>query len=170
MNCAKINPMTDQNDSTQNTQSTAQNGIAGFIAAAGVILAISYPVLALSTGVRAIYQLVLLATGARIGPYLPPTLSAVAAVAYLTATIGFAIKKRWAWRLSVGVLGFETLMTLIVGGLSFAYPDVIGSTVWRHFGADYGYFPLVQPLLGLAWLIHPETLKLYGMRRGKPAG
>lgn len=159
--------MSKQNNQDRSTQSTAANGIAGFIAAAGMILAVSYPVLALSTGVRAIYQLVLLSTGARTGPYLPSTLSAIAAVAYLTATVGFAVKKRWAWQLSVGVLGFETLMTLIVGGLSFVYPEVIGSTVWRHFGADYGYFPLVQPLLGLAWLLHPETLKLYGIRARK---
>ncbi|GAB4265817.1 MAG: hypothetical protein Kow0080_06410 [Candidatus Promineifilaceae bacterium] len=138
-----------------------QNGIAGFIQAAGVILAISYPVLALSTGVRAIYQLVLLAIGTRTGSYLPPSLSAVAALAYLTATIGFAYRQRWSWRLSVAVLAVETLLTLIVGTLSFIIPDVIGSTVWRHFGADYGYFPLIQPLLGLAWLFHPETLKLY---------
>lgn len=144
---------------------TTANGIAGFIAAAGTILAISYPVLALSTGVRAIYQLVLLATGARTGPFLPPSLSAIAALAYLTATIGFAVRKRWAWRLSVAVLGMESALTLIVGTLSYIMPDVIGSTVWRHFGADYGYFPLVQPLIGLAWLFYPETLRLYGIRR-----
>ena len=56
-------------------------------------------------------------------------------------------------------------MTLLIGTLSFIYPDVIGRTVWRHFGADYGYFPLVQPLLGLAWLFHPEILAIYGIRR-----
>jgi hypothetical protein len=56
-------------------------------------------------------------------------------------------------------------MALIVGGLSFIYPEIIGRTVWRHFGADYGYFPLIQPLLGLAWLFHPETLRAYGIRR-----
>ena len=34
-----------------------EKGLSGFIAAAGVILAISYPVLAISTGFRAVYQL-----------------------------------------------------------------------------------------------------------------
>jgi hypothetical protein len=67
------------------------------------------------------------------------------------------------------VLAFETLMTGIVGTLSFLYPDLIGRTVWRHFGADYGFFPLFQPLLGLAWLFRNETLRAYGIRRAPPA-
>ncbi|MCC6627370.1 MAG: hypothetical protein IT340_08220, partial [Chloroflexi bacterium] len=46
-----------------------------------------------------------------------------------------------------------------------AQPDLIGRTVWRHFGADYGYFPLVQPLLGLIWLLWPETMRAYGIVR-----
>lgn len=143
----------------------SESGLSGLISAAGTILAISYPVLALSTGFRAVYQLVLLATGSRTGPYLPSLLSAIAALAYLTATIGFAVRKKWAWRLSVGVLGFETAMTLLIGTLGFFYPDVIGRTVWRSYGADYGFFPLIQPLLGLAWLVHPTTLEMYGIKR-----
>jgi len=138
-----------------------EKGLAGFIKTAGAILAISYPVLALSTGARAVYQLFL---KEGVNDILPPALSAVAALCYLVATVGFAYRRGWAWRLSVGVLVFETLMTLLVGTLSFIYPDVIGRTVWRHFGVDYGFFPLIQPLLGLAWLLHPETLRAYGIR------
>ncbi len=122
----------------------------------GTILAISYPLLALSTGVRALYQTF------SIGG-LGPALSVVAAFCYLTATIGFAKRKRWAWQLSLAVLAFETAMTLLVGTLSFLYPDLIGRTVWRHFGADYGYFPLFQPIIGLVWLIWPETRRAYGL-------
>jgi hypothetical protein len=144
----------------QPQENVAQNGLSGFISAAGVILAISYPVLALSTGVRAIYQLFF---KEGVTDYLPVILSAIAAICYLLATVGFTVRRRWAWQLSVGVLLFETAMTLIVGTLSFIYPEVIGNTVWRHFGADYGYFPLIQPLLGLAWLFHPDTAPLYGV-------
>lgn len=133
-----------------------------FIRRAGTILAISYPVLALSTGFRAIYQLFLKED---IVSNIGPLLSAVAALCYLTATIGFAYRRRWAWWLSVLVLGFESLMTLIVGTLSVIYPELIGGTVWRWFGIDYGFFPLIQPLLGLAWLLHPETLQSYGIRQ-----
>ena len=151
---------------TNSPTAPAESGLTGFIKSAGFILALSYPVLALSTGVRAVYQLIMIATGARPDdPYLPSLLSAVAALCYLTATIGFAVRRKWAWQLSVGVLAFESGMTVIIGVLSFTHPDLIGSTVWRHFGADYGYFPLVQPLIGLAWLFHPLTLQAYGIRR-----
>jgi hypothetical protein len=154
-NLQSNDPHNDQNDA----------GLSGFIRAAGTILAVSYPVLALSTGFRALYQIVLISTGARADPYLPSILSALAGLCYLTATVGFAVRKKWAWQLSVGVLGFETVMTLLIGTLSFIYPDVIGSTVWRAYGADYGFFPLVQPILGLAWLFHPATLHTYNIRK-----
>lgn len=128
--------------------------------ASGIILGISYPVLALSTGVRAIFQLFF---KAGVTDYFPPTLSAIAALCYLGAAVGFALRRKWAWRTSVGLLGFETLMVLLVGTLSFIYPDVIGHTAWRHFGADYGYFPLFQPILGLIWLFSPPVLRAYGL-------
>jgi hypothetical protein len=136
----------------------SESGLSGFIRAAGVVLAISYPVLALSTGVRSLYQLFF---KEGVDDYLPALLSGLAAFLYLVATIGFVVRRKWAWRLSVGVLIFETLLVLLVGVLSFTHPDLIGRTVWRHFGADYGYFPLIQPLLGLAWLFHPETRRAY---------
>ncbi|MCA9901434.1 MAG: hypothetical protein H6654_07160 [Ardenticatenaceae bacterium] len=136
-----------------------------FIRRAGTILAVSYPVLALSTGFRSVYQLFL---KEGVASYTGPALSAVAALCYLTATIGFAYRRRWAWWLSVLVLGFESLMTLIVGTLSIINPELVGSTVWRWFGIDYGFFPLLQPLLGLAWLFHPETLQSYGIRPSPP--
>ena len=145
--------------SAQNS-AVSENALSGFIRAAGVILAVSYPVLALSAGVRSIYQLFIKED---VTYYLPAILSGVAAVCYLVATVGFVIRKRWAWRLSVTMLSFELAMVLIVGTLSLISPDVIGRTVWGHFGADYGYFPLIQPLLGLAWLFHRETRLAYGI-------
>jgi hypothetical protein len=134
---------------------------ANLISPAGYILAVSYPVLALSTGVRALYQLFVRDD---ITYYLPVMMSGVAALCYLLATIGFAYRRRWTWWLSVGVLGFETLMTLVIGIWSFIDPPFVGSTVWRHFGEDYGYFPLFQPLLGLLWLFWPQTLTAYEVR------
>jgi hypothetical protein len=136
-----------------------ESALSGFIGAAGTILTISYPILALSTGARASVRLLRGET-----TYLPDGLSALAATFYLIATIGLAYRRPWGWYLSVSVLFLETLCTLLVGSLSFIYPETIGSTAWRHFGADYGYFPLVQPLLGLAWLFHPQTLQAYGVR------
>jgi hypothetical protein len=138
--------------------------------AAGIILGLSYPILAFSTGGRAVYQL-LFKEG--VTDYFPPAMSAAAATCYLLATFGFTIRRKWAWQLSVGLLGLETCLTFIVGTLSFIYPDLIGRTVWRHFGADYGYFPLVQPLIGLVWLFSPSTLRAYGFlpaRKDKAPG
>ena len=134
---------------------------ANFVSPVGYVLAVSYPVLALSTGVRALYQLFF---KAGVTNYLPVYLSALAALCYLLATVGFAYRRKWTWWLSVGALGFETVMTLVVGGLSLIIPDVIGHTVWRHFGEDYGFFPLFQPILGLVWLLWPLTMAAYGIR------
>ena len=133
--------------------------------AAGITLGLSYPILAFSTGARAVFQL-LFKEG--VTDYLPPALSAIAASCYLLATIGFFYRRKWAWMLSVGVLSFETLMTFVIGSLSFIIPAVIGRTVWRHFGIDYGFFPLFQPLLGIYWLLSRETLRAYGVSFGRP--
>lgn len=153
--------MKQQTIEKQPSQALPEDVRSPFIRRAGTILAISYPVLALSTGFRAVYQLFL---KEGVASYTGPTLSAIAALCYLTATIGFAYRRRWAWWLSVSVLGFESLMTLIIGTLSLINPELVGSTVWRLFGIDYGFFPLIQPLLGLAWLFHAETLQSYGIR------
>ena len=136
----------------------------GFIQAAGVILAVSYPVLALSTGFRAVYRLFF---KEGVTYYLPPAMSLVAALSYLIATVGIVYREKWgqsAWWLSVSVLGFETVCTVIVGVFSFIEPEIVGNTVWRYFGADYGYFPLFQPLLGLAWLINKDVRRAYGFK------
>lgn len=158
-------PSTNQQTNQPSIQPTnhptnSPDSISDFTYTVGIILGLSYPVLALSTGARSIYQL-LFKSG--VTDYLPPALSAVAAGCYLGATIGFAVRRKWAWRLSVGLLGFETLMTIVIGTLSFIIPDVIGRTVWRYYGIDYGFFPLFQPLLGLAWLFSPQILRAYGI-------
>lgn len=133
----------------------------------GYILAVSYPVLALSTGARALYQLFVRED---ITHYLPVIMSGVAALCYLIATIGFVYRRRWTWWLSVVVLAIETTLSLVVGIWSFIDPVLIGHTVWRHFGADYGYFPFFQPMLGLIWLLWPNTLRAYGIRQKRAAG
>ena len=148
-------------EKSQNQTKSKNEGVWSDIAyASGIILGISYPVLALSTGVRAIYQLLFKPD---VTYTLPPALSAVAAICYLGAAMGFALRRRWAWWVSVGLLGFEMLMVLVVGSLSFMVPEIIGRTAWSRFGADYGYFPLFQPLLGLIWLFSPPVLRAYGL-------
>ncbi len=152
-----MNRQTDAQASTPWSRRTDELW-ANLVSPAGYILAVSYPVLALSTGVRALYQLFIRTD---ITDYQPVIMSGVAALCYLLATVGFAYRRRWTWWLSVLVLGFETTMTLVVGVWSFIDPSFIGHTVWRHFGEDYGYFPLFQPLLGLVWLLWPQTVRAY---------
>ena len=117
-----------------------------------------------------------------------PWLTLLGALCYTVATIGFAKQPRdtptskkaartslgkwWqtltpeaAWRISVYVLAFESVMTVVVGGLSTAGIDIFGRNVWQFFGADYGYLPLIQPLLGILWLFNPVTMRRYGIRR-----
>lgn len=151
----------------QQTQETAQEDVqeeeelSTFASVAGGVLGVSYPVLALSTGARAAYQLFL---KEGVTDYVPPLLTAVAALLYLVATVGFTRRRRWAWRVSVAALSVETFFTLVVGTISLINYDLVGHNAWTYFGMDYAFFPLVQPLLGLAWLLHPTTLRAYKIR------
>lgn len=145
------------NSQTINSDKTAVQ-LPRWLSGAGFVIGISYPVLGISTFFRALYQLFLKEETIN---YVGPALTAVASTCYLIATIGFFVRKRWAWKVSMAVLLFETAMCLIVGTLSLLYPDAIGSTAWRAFGIDYGFFPLIQPILGLLWLWHPTTRAAY---------
>ncbi len=148
--------MINENISDENQN----NNMSDFIRRAGQILAVSYPTLALATGFRSVYRI---CCKPDVVDLIPPILSLVAALCYFLATFGFKYRERWAWWLSVNVLGFETLMTFIIGILSIISPELVGRTVWRWFGIDYGFFPLFQPLLGIAWLFHPQIVSTYGI-------
>lgn len=124
----------------------------------GYILGISYPLLALSTGARGLYQLFLRDDLTKLGPIL----SVLTALLYLVAAIGFFKRTRRWWFVSVSALALELALVLVIGALSFVLPDLIGSTAWRHFGQDYGYFPLFQPLLGLIYLLWRPTRVAFG--------
>ena len=146
--------------SKNNSNEPIEDDMPGWLYAAGVILTIAYPVLAFSIGFRAIYRL---GFKEDVSNLLPPALSLLTAIFYLVATIGFAKKAKWAWWLSIVSLGLETMFTFVVGGMSLspAFSEAIGRTAWRAFGVDYGYLPLIQPIVGLIWLLHPATRRAY---------
>lgn len=135
--------------------------LSSFASVVGGILALSYPVLGLSALFRAGYQLFLKEGVINNSGSL---LSGVAAIVYIVATVGFASRQRWAWWVSVIALVFELLGVVIIGVVTLAEPDLLGRTVWGNFGADYAFFPLIQPLLGLVWLFRHETREVYGVR------
>lgn len=145
---------------------TASSGYASLISGIGYVLAASYPVLALSTGVRALYQ-IFLKDGVVLE--LHSVLSLVAALIYVVAAFGFAYRRPWTWWLSLGALALEAALVLIVGTWSVIDPATVGRTVWRNYGEDYGYFPLIQPLIGLVWLLWPGTYALFHVRGGAQA-
>ncbi len=141
--------------------STNVSGPAQLVRIIGYILGFSYPILALSGGVRGFYQLFFRAD---IVNKLGPALSIFAAILYITASFGFVTQRKWAWQLSVGSLIIELIGILTIGTITLINPQAIPHTLWEGFGADYGYFPLFQPVLGLIWLFWPGTLKAYGIR------
>lgn len=113
----------------------------------GRVLIAVYAVFAVSSSARATFQL---ATKYEDAP-LAYSLSALAAVVYIVATLALA-KRRWH-RLALVAIVFELTGVLVVGALSFTHPELFAhQSVWSKFGQGYGYVPLILPILGLIWL------------------
>jgi hypothetical protein len=113
----------------------------------GRVLIAVYAVFAVSSSARATFQL---ATKYEDAP-LAYSLSALAAIVYIVATISLA-KPRWH-KLALIAIVFELTGVLVVGVLSFTHPELFAhQSVWSKFGQGYGYVPLVLPILGLIWL------------------
>jgi len=114
-----------------------------------------YAVLSLAAVGRSGYQI---ATKFDVAP-LAYSLSAVAAVVYVVATIGLVMATRpWARRVAFAAVMFEGAGVLIVGTISVFLPDLFpADTVWSDYGRGYVFIPLVLPFLGLWWLIRQST-------------
>jgi len=82
------------------------------------------------------------------------SLSTVAAVLYLVATITLAYSARSAARtIATVVLSIELVGVLAIGAASLALPQLFeDATVWSQFGLGYLFIPLFLPILGLWWL------------------
>lgn len=115
----------------------------------GRVLVGLYALFALAAGARATVQI---ATKFDEAP-LAYVLSAVAAVIYLVATIGFVRGGVTGRRVAMACCAVELVGVLTVGTLSLvdrgAFPH---DTVWSAYGRGYGFVPLVLPVLGLIWL------------------
>ena len=112
----------------------------------GRLLVAAYAILAVGATGRSGVQL---ATKASEAP-LAYSLSAVAAVVYIVATL--ALAKDW-WRVALVACTTELVGVLTVGTLTVVdaadFPD---ATVWSLYGQGYLFLPLVLPVLGLLWL------------------
>lgn len=123
------------------------------------ILVAVYAVLAIAATGRSAFQIV-----DRFGEApIAFSLSAVAAVVYIVATLALAFRRdRLAWL----TIGFELLGVLVVGALTLLAPEVLGlgdvdlldrafgreGTVWALFGLGYLCVPLALPVIGLLYL------------------
>jgi hypothetical protein len=113
----------------------------------GRLLIAVYAIFAVSSLARAAYQL---ATKFQDAP-VAYSLSAVAAIIYIVATI--ALAKRALNKLAIFAIAFELIGVITVGILSYTHPELFAHpSVWSKFGQGYGYVPFVLPILGLLWL------------------
>jgi cytochrome bd-type quinol oxidase subunit 2 len=115
----------------------------------GVVLVALYGLFALAATGRATFQIIADFQKAPVA-YL---LSVLAAVIYLVATVALARGDRTSLRVAQVAVAVELVGVLVVGTVSYLAPsDFPDRTVWSHFGAGYGYVPLLLPILGLLWL------------------
>lgn len=117
----------------------------------GRVLVIVYAIMALAATGRSFVQIVERFDEAP----LAYTLSAVSAAVYVLATLALVFAGSRAWYLVAWIaIGFELAGVLVVGGLSFALPELFAHpTVWSWFGLGYLFVPLVLPFFGLWWLV-----------------
>lgn len=121
----------------------------------GKALIAVYGVLALAATFRSLYQI---ATKFDEAP-LAYSLSAVAALVYILATVALILRGD-VWRRVARVsITFELVGVLVVGTLSVVTPALFAhASVWSMFGMGYLFIPLVLPVLGLIWLARDRRL------------
>ena len=137
---------------SETTESASSRRVSGI----GRLLIAVYGVLALAATGRSFVQI----ASEFVDAPLAYSLSALAAVVYIVATVAL-IKRSPRWyRIAWITISFELLGVLVVGTLSLVDPALFQhKTVWSVFGRGYGFVPLVLPLLGMWWLSrHPVSV------------
>lgn len=115
----------------------------------GKVLVALYATFAVGATSRAVFQVT---TKYDEAP-LAYTLSAVAAVVYVVATVALTVDRPWARRLAWAALSFEAAGVLGIGTFSLLRPGLFpDTTVWSDYGLGYLLIPLWLPFLGLWWL------------------
>lgn len=132
---------------------TEQANPASRVTGIGRVLIAVYGVLALAATGRSFVQIVSKFSEAP----LAYTLSALAAVVYIVATLALMNRSLAWYRVAWLTISFELLGVLVVGTLSVIDPELFPhDTVWSVYGRGYLFIPLVLPLLGMWWLArHP---------------
>ncbi len=134
--------MTGKDDAAVATKARRELGI-------GRVLIAVYAILALAALGRSVFQI---GTKFDTAP-VSYSLSALAALVYVLATIALLVNHD-AWRIIAWVtLVFELAGVVIVGTLSLIDPTLFPhDSVWSVYGRGYLFIPLVLPVLGMIWL------------------
>jgi hypothetical protein len=115
----------------------------------GRVLIAVYGLLALAATGRSVFQLLDDFDKAPVAY----SLSALAAVVYIVATVALVLPGDVWYRVAWITIGFEFVGVIVVGLLSIFDPVLFpAKTVWSLFGRGYGFVPLVLPVLGMIWL------------------
>lgn len=115
----------------------------------GRVLVAVYGVLALAAIGRSFVQIVSKFDEAP----LAYSLSALAAVVYVVATVALVRPGIGWYRVAWATIVFEFTGVVVIGTLSIAMPELFPhDTVWSGFGRGYLFIPLVLPVLGMWWL------------------
>lgn len=116
----------------------------------GRVLVIVYAVMAVGATGRSFVQIVRRFEEAP----LAYSLSALAAVVYILATLALILAHRRGWYTVAWIaILFELTGVIVVGALSLLVPSLFAhDSVWSHFGSGYVLIPLVLPMFGLWWL------------------
>ena len=128
--------------------------------AVGYILGISYPLLALSTGARGIYQIIFRDDLPKLGP----ALTIFSSLLYLIASVGFFKRSRRAWRVSVTALSLISFVPLLVLG----EPAILSENAMSVLGESMaeGTDALLTQTYTLVWIIPAAIIAVgYGLRR-----
>ena len=119
----------------------------------GRVLIAVYAVLAIAATGRSVYQIL---SDFQEAP-VAYSLSAVAAVVYVVATIALAARGTGWTRVAVATIAFELVGVVVVGVLSLTHPELFDhASVWSWFGAGYLFIPAVLPIVGLWWIRRTE--------------
>ena len=132
----------------------------------GRVLVAVYAILALAATGRSVTQIIDRFDEAPVAY----TLSAVAAVVYIVATVSL-IARGGVWRRIAWItISFELVGVLVVGTISLVAPSLLGisdlnpfgreATVWSVYGAGYLLVPLILPVLGLLYLRRQARTRL----------
>ncbi|MFB2555875.1 hypothetical protein [Herbiconiux liangxiaofengii] len=115
----------------------------------GRVLIVVYGILALAATGRSFVEVV----GKFDQAPFAYTLSAIAAVVYIVATVALIAPGRVWYRVAWITITFELVGVVTVGTLSLFLPELFAkASVWSWFGMGYLFIPLVLPVLGMLWL------------------